>query len=103
MAHHKNKEYTRIAKKYLNDDNLAAYNYTVGIECIHNDDGSFTNETIRNLSDCIVHITSLTKKELPILLHYHITGKMCPRYYAKDPVNWAYLYNQISLESQRLA
>ena len=71
---------------------------TIAIECCHLDDtGKFTQETTRalvKLLDWLIDTYGLERGD--ILRHYDVTGKECPRYFARDPGAWEAFLDQLT-------
>lgn len=63
---------------------------TIAIECCHPDDtGKFTQETTEaliRLLNWLIETYHLKRED--ILRHYDVTGKECPRHFARNPEEW---------------
>ena len=64
---------------------------TVSIECCHpSKNGKFTDKTYDSLLDLLAYLCLRygLDPSADIIRHYDVTGKMCPKYYVKNPEEW---------------
>ncbi|MGP1505002.1 MAG: peptidoglycan recognition protein family protein [Eggerthia catenaformis] len=63
---------------------------TISIECCHpSRDGHFTNATYQSLVKLVQSlINTYHLKVNQVIRHYDVTGKLCPLYFVKNPLEW---------------